>query len=179
MTIGLSELIAAAIGAIATGAFQILTNHLEKRKRAEVVLTAISSEVDAICRIITTQGYQETIGKIASDVQRGMWNGQIYIIDIRSNYFAVFEGLVSDLGLLKPIQACKIVNFYVYCKSVIDSTRPDGPHALDPSTPEAAQNMVQVALLLHSIVNLGNEITQFPKLPIVHADDSGSEELPQ
>ena len=177
MSIGLSELIAAAIGAAATGAFQILASYLERRKRAEVVLTAICSEVDAICRIITTQGYQQAVGKIASDVGRGMWNGQTYIIDIRSNYFSVFEGLVSDLGLLKPTQACKIVNFYTYCKSAIDSTRPDGPHGLDPNTAEAAQNMVQVALLLNSIVNLGNEITQFPKLPLVHPDEFETQAL--
>ena len=106
-----------------------------------------------------------------------MWNGQTYIIDIRSNYFSVFEGLVSDLGLLKPTQACKIVNFYTYCKSAIDSTRPDGPHGLDPNTAEAAQNMVQVALLLNSIVNLGNEITQFPKLPLVHPDEFETQAL--
>lgn len=177
MIIGVSELIAAGIGAVATGAFQILANFLEKRKRAEVVLTAICSEVDSICRLITTQGYPDTVGKIASDVQRGMWNGQSYIIDIRSNYFTVFEGLVSDLGLLKPVQACKIVNFYAYCKSAIDSTRPDGPHGLDPSTQEAAQNMVQVALLMHSIINLGNEIARFPKLPLIHPEDVGLKEL--
>ncbi|WP_109354326.1 hypothetical protein [Sphingorhabdus sp. EL138] len=164
--IGFSEIAAALIGAIAAGGFQTVSAILDRRKKSEAVLTAIASEVDSICRLIQHQRYLEAVGEIAAGVEKGMWNGESYVIDIRSNYFAVFESLADELGHLKPHQTQKIVNFYAYCKSAIDSTRPDGSHALEPKTEEAAMNMVSVAALLQAILNLGNEIIQMPKLDI-------------
>ena len=164
--LGWSEIVAAILGAFAAGGLQTVLGIIDRQKKSEAVLTAIASEVDSICRLINHQGYLAAVGKIASDVERGMWNGTSYIIDIRSNYFSVFEGLVGELGHLEPKQCQKIVNFYAYCKSAIDSTRPDGPHSGDPSTEEAAANMVSVATLLQGILNLGDEIVEMPKLKI-------------
>lgn len=167
----MSEVLAAILGALLGGAFQTIVSVRERRRQTESVLTAIASEVDSICRLIRHQGYLEAIGKIAEDYRRGMWNGQTYIIDIRSNYFTVFEGLVPQLGLIKANKASKIVNFYAYCKSAIDSSRPDGPHAADPKTEEAAQNMASLAAILEAILSLGDEIVQFPSSPLNDIDN--------
>lgn len=174
MAFGWSELIAALVASAATGAFGIFVKIKDRKDQSEAVLTAIASEVDAICRLIRHQGYLEAVGAIAHDIDRGMWNGTSYIIDIRSNYFSVFEGLVCELGHLKPKHCAKIVNFYAYCRSVIDSTRPDGPHAQRPQTAEAAHNMASVARLLVAILNLGDEIVQMPKLRLDNRDETSS-----
>jgi hypothetical protein len=163
---GWSEVIAALIGVIAAGGIQTITSLRNRKRQSEAVLTALSSEVDSICRLIRHQGYLEAVGAIANDIERGMWNGTSYIIDIRSNYFVVFEGLVHELGHLQPMQCAKIVNFYAYCRSAIDCTRPDGPHAQHPRTQEAAENMASVAVILQTLLQLGDEIVQMPKLPL-------------
>ena len=159
----MSEIFAVFIGAILAGVFQTISEILSRRREAEAVLTAIASEVDSICRLIRHQKYHEATGKLANDIANEMWNGTSYIIDIRENYFTAYEGLVEKIGLLKPLQVNRIVNFYAYCKSTIDSTRPDGPHAEATGTPEAALNMVSVHELLTAILNLGNEIIEMPK----------------
>ena len=164
---GVSEIVAVLVGAILAGLFQTISEIRQRSREAESVLTAIASEVDSITRLIRHQKYHEATGKIADDVSHGMWNGTSYIIDIRENYFATYEGLVEKLGLLKPHQVVKIVNFYAYCKSAIDSTRPDGPHANAAGTLEAAVNMVSVYQLLTAILELGSEITAMPKVTIV------------
>ena len=165
-----SEVIAALLGALAAGLLQTITTIRSGKLEAEAVLTSLASEVDSICRLIRHQRYLEGIGKIADDINKGMWNGTSYVIDIRENYFSVCEGLVTKLGLLRPRDATKIVNFYAYCKSAIDSTRVDGPHAANSNSAEAAENMVSVATLLRAILALGDEIVQIPKISIdVHA----------
>jgi hypothetical protein len=158
-----SELVSVFVGAILAGLFQTLSEIFNRRRETEAVLTAIASEVDSICRLIQHQNYHEATGAIAKDVATGMWNGVSYVIDIRENYFTAYEGLIEKIGLLKPGQVNKIVNFYAYCKSAIDSTRPDGPHAEAPGTEEAALNMVSVHHLLTAILDLGSEITTMPR----------------
>ena len=173
----MSEIVAVFVGAILAGLFQTISEIRQRRREAESVLTAIASEVDSITRLIQHQNYHEATAKIADDVSHGMWNGTSYIIDIRENYFVAYEGLVEKLGLLKPHQVAKIVNFYAYCKSAIDSTRPDGPHANATGTAEAAQNMVSVYQLLTAILALGGEITAMPKEAI--AEQATTTEAPK
>ncbi len=153
------------VGAMATGLLQIGVGVTDRRREAEAILTAIASEVDSICRLIQHQKYNETFGKVAADVLNGKWDETVYVIDIRENYFSVYEGIATKLGMLRPTDATKIVNFYAYCKSAIDSTRPDGVNA-DSKSPEAAANMVSVSVLLSSILNLGKQIIVLPKIPI-------------
>ena len=167
-----SEVVAALLGALAAGLLQTIIRVLDRRGEAEAVLTAIASEVDSICRLIRHQGYLDATGKIAADISKGMWNGDSYIIDIRENYFTAYEGLIGRVGFLKPASAAKIVNFYAYCKSAIDSTRPDGPHASRTKTEEAAANMVSVYHLLTAILTLGDEIVQMPKCSIQYQTDA-------
>lgn len=159
-------LVGIVVGAALSGIIQFFSTLHSRQRQTEAVLTAISSEVDSICRLIRHLGYYEAVNKIATDVGRGMWSGMSYVIDIRSNYFVVFEGLVHELGHLKPSQCAKIVNFYAYCRSAMDCTRPDGPHAKEPNTDEAAANMVSVAAILATILQLGDEIAQMPKLSL-------------
>ena len=138
----MTEIIAVLVGAVLAGLFQTLTDICNRKREAEAILTAIASEVDSICRLIEHQGYLEATQDVANDVSGGLWDGASYVIDIRENYFSLYEGLSSKLGLLDPDQVVKIVNFYAYCKSAIDSSRPDGPHADDPRSEESASNMV-------------------------------------
>ena len=166
------EIWAALIGAIMAGIFQTIIGIIDRRRVAESVLTAIASEVDSICRLIRHQRYLEGVKKVADDVVAGNWDGTSFIIDIRANYFTTYEGSISNIGLLKSDNVSKIVNFYAYCKSAIDSTRPDGPHAKNNGSQWAAMNMVSVYHILTAILSLGDEIVQMPKDGSVYQRDT-------
>jgi hypothetical protein len=169
---GWGEILAAAVGAIAAGVFSVVDRILERRRRREATLVALASEVQAICNLITSQGYFEQFRALADQIRAGAWNGASYVIDIRGNYFKIFDGLSMDLGLLDPAQVSKIVSFYTYCQSAIDSTRPDGPLASEADAEDRASNVIGVEGVFMAILHLGEEIVAFPKrpLPVIEAE---------
>lgn len=167
----MTEVIAVLIGAIAAGIIQTIISRTDKRNRRDSMLVAIASEVDSLCRLIRHQQYLEAFSEQANHVRTGTWDGQVWFIDIRCNYFSVYEALSSQLGELPPIQVSTIVNFYSYCKAAIDSTRLDGPMATDCRDEDKKSNLLSVEAILHSILQLGDQIVQFPKHGLVRVND--------
>ena len=90
------------IGALLSGGIQTALGVFDRRREAETILTAIAAEVDAICRLITIQGYKETFDEMSQNIAAETWDGATAVIEIRQNYFAVFESLTAKIGLLKP-----------------------------------------------------------------------------
>jgi hypothetical protein len=157
------------VGAIISGAFQLGFNVRDRTHEAETILTAIASEVDSVCRLIRHQQYLEHVSAAAQAIRNGTWDGKSLVIDVRENYFSVYEGLAPKLGMLRPRDAAKIVNFYAYCKSLIDSFRVDGPAAQTDRDPYVAAGILSSEALFAAVLNLGSEIVQLPKLPIHEA----------
>ena len=160
------EIFAAAIGALIVWCFQLFDKMRDRSRQRESTLVAIASEVRAICVLIRYQKYLEAFHEQALLIRKGDWNGESYIIDIRGAYFKVYDANAENLCALSPDHVSKIVGFYAFCQSAIDSTRPDGPHANSGNTEEAANNMLGVEGLLRTILALGDEIMQFPAMPL-------------
>lgn len=163
------ELIAGLIGALATGLIGISLSIWDRKRRAVSILTAICAEVDSIVRLIEHRQYLDEVANYIDAISKGEWNGEGLVIDIRSNYFSVYESVCHDIGLVNPKHLWSIVNFYAYCKSVIDDTRPDGPYAIVEKSTEHAHRFIQLHSLLDSISNLGNQIRALSPEPIDQA----------
>jgi len=159
-------LLSAFIGAIAAGLLQTIIAVCDRKKKSEAVLTALSSEVDSICRLIRYRGYLEDVDRELANIESVDISQLQIIIDIRSNYFSVYEGSVHELGFLKPEQSAKITKFYAYCKSFIDTCRPDGPRLSIKNLDEAKLFLQSEKSLLEAILFLGDTIIQMPKLEI-------------
>lgn len=144
------------------GMLQTILGICDRKREAEAVLTAIASEVDSICRLVRHQRYLEGVQRYIESIEAGSWQDSTIIIDIRGNYFSVYEGVIEKIGLLTPDNVAKIVNFYAYCKSVIDSTRPDGP-VTTFSAEDKAGNLFSLSQLLKAVLSLGDEIVRMPK----------------
>jgi hypothetical protein len=71
--------------------------------------------------------------------------------------------------MLRPCDAAKIVNFYAYCKSLIDSFRIDGPATQRDDDPYVAAGILSSEALFTAVLDLGSEIVKLPKLPIHEA----------
>jgi hypothetical protein len=162
------------IGAIISGAFQLGFKILDRKREAETILTAIASEVDSICRLIRHQQYLEHVSAAAQAIRNETWDGKSLIIDVRENYFSVYEGLAAKLGMLRPCDAAKIVNFYAYCKSLIDSFRIDGPTGQSNHDPYVAAGILSSEALFTAVLNLGGEIVKLPKLPLHEVIDQAT-----
>jgi hypothetical protein len=158
-----SEIVAALLGALAAGLLQTILSYFDRRREAEATLVAIASEVASICRLIRHQNYLGFVAQEVEAIHNGVWDGRGVIIDIRCNYFSVFEALSPNLGKIDQSFAAKIVNFYAYCKSAIDSTRPDGPMVADADAQFIAENLESIKILLETVLLLGDEIVQFPR----------------
>jgi len=165
----MTELFAAFIGAVAAGLFGTIERIRERQRNSEAALTAIATEVDSLCELIRYQRYLEAFEQLVADINTGKWDGRVWVIDIRANYFSVYEALAGELGHLQPKHLEKIVRFYAHCRSAIDSTRPDGPAASSEDLDLKSIAIRGMAMQLKLILELGDEIVAFPKQPITRA----------
>jgi hypothetical protein len=160
------EIEAAAIGALLVWVFQLFDKIRDRRRRRQSTLVALASEVQAICNLIRSQGYLEAFDRLANQIRAKSWDGTGYVIDIRGNYFQVFQSTAGHLSDLRPEEVAKIVAFYTYCQSAIDSTRPDGPAATSDDLEDKASNIIGVEGVLTAVLALGDQIVGLPKEPL-------------
>ena len=160
-----SPILAAILGALLGGLSKVVADFFVRMRERDAMLVAISAEVDALCRLMRYQNYLPDVLSLIDDLEKGSIKTANYIVDIRSDYFTVFNALSCNLGHLKSDHAYYIVKFYAFCKTIIDSTRPDGvaAHARDRS--EAIADFRAQAALLQATLVLGDRIIQFPKRP--------------
>ena len=159
----MKEVFLLILGAMATGLLQTALGFRERNREAESILTAIATEVSSICRLIRIQRYLETFKEIGLQIDAGTWDGNTAVIEVRQNYFAVFEALSAKIGLLKPEEVRLIVHFYAYCRSAIDSTRPDGLMAGGVSAEERISQVQHLEMIFQAILTLGDAIALKPK----------------
>lgn len=160
------EIEAAAIGALLVWVFQIIDKIRDRRRRRQSTLVALASEVQATCNLIKSQGYLDAFHGLANQIRANAWHGAGYVIDIRGNYFQVFQSTAGHLSDLDPHEVAKVVAFYTYCQSAIDSTRPDGPAANTGDLDDKTGNILGVEGVLMAILALGEQIVAFPKQPL-------------
>lgn len=162
----MSEVIAALLGALAAGLVQTILNLRTRNHESETLLVAIAAEVDSICRLIRVQQYQGAVNHALQELHEDGALPFTIIVDLKADYFTVYNALSSQIGRLRPNHALKIVNFYAFCKATIDSTRPDGI-MVDEQRMEVLQGNLQVvSMLLDAILRLGDEIVQLPSTRI-------------
>jgi hypothetical protein len=155
-----SEVLAALLGAVAAGLLTTLVSVFDHRRNARATMVAIASEVDAICRLIHHQEFLPYIQRQVAAIKAGKWDGKGMLIDMRSNYYSVFEALSPQLGKLSPDMAAKVVHFYASCKSIMDMTRPDGRMSGGADPEFVKENMVRAEVLFMRILALGEDIVR-------------------
>lgn len=162
----MTEIWAALLGAIFAGLFQTLILIRNDKRERDSILQAITAEVSSLCQIIRIQRYLEVHRDLCKNILDGSWDGKVWVIDIRSHYFSVFEALSPRLGLVQPEKSSKIVLFYVLCKAVVDSVRPDGPGATEEDLANKANGVFVIVNILDRLLKLGDEIVQFAPKPL-------------
>lgn len=117
----MSEVVQAAIvGGLVAGAFVLLAivvkHHVSKRHQRKSLALSLKSEIEAI-----RTRFEKVIGGPLQAVPEGDYLKQS--IAIQENYFVVFDGSASMLGLLDTEEASSVISFYVDAKGLVDSLR--------------------------------------------------------
>jgi len=159
-----SEILAALLGAVAAGVLQTLVTVFNRRHVVRATLVAIATEVAAICQIMKTHEFQPYLQRQAAAIRAGAWDGKAFFVDVRADYFAVFNANAANLGILPPGHAAKIVSFYACCKSFIDTSRPDGRMATSPDPVFISENLLRLEGLVDTILALGADIVHLPQV---------------
>jgi hypothetical protein len=168
-----SEVLAALLGAVAAGLLTTLVSVFDHRRNARATMVAIASEVDSICRLIHHQDFLPYIRRQVAAIRAGSWDGRGMFIDIRGNYYSVFEALSPQLGKLEPAMASKVVHFYASCKSIMDMTRPDGRMAGDADPEFVKENLIRAEALFTNILALGDDIVRSARVGRLAPGDRG------
>ena len=155
----MNEVLAAILGALLGGILQIVHKICTDKKENESLVRAIGCEVDAIIRLIQHRRYFEFIEEFIEISKNG--NPTSIVIDVRSNYFHIYESLGDKIGRLDKKFVIKVVNFYSYCKSAIDSTRVDGFNEKIISQHENIRHLEELRDILTAIMQLGDEIVLY------------------
>ena len=166
------EVLAAILGALLAGGFRTLVEIFDRRRAREAVLTAIASEVAAICTLVRQQDYRGDIANAIAVMEADLSADIRIIVDLRSDYFSVFHSLSDRLGDLLPSHVERIVKFYMACKTLVDSLRPDGPYAADMARAQRLDNHRHTLSFLDLMLQLGEEISGYPKVPIISREVS-------
>lgn len=98
------------------------TSHVEKRKQATEsrrLALAFQGEIRALVEIIGKRKYLENIEWVFKEMER---TGEKYQfkLQVRRNYFLVFENNVGNIGLLPCPLPALIAQFYVQANSVLE-----------------------------------------------------------
>jgi hypothetical protein len=165
-----SQLLSVILGPILAGGVRFIVEALDRRREDQSVIVAIASEVDTICHIVRQQNYLLGVSRLQRLVELGTVNEARYLIDIKANYFSVYEALSGKLGRLPPNQVASIVRFYGYCKTIIDGTRPDGIASWQQGQINAVESLRALESGLRGMLLLGDAIVQFTRNQLSHSD---------
>ena len=158
---GWEEIAAALAGATAAGLFSVFDRRRERTRKRHATLSAIASEVSAICSLVREQGYQNDLSQLAAQVVEGTWDDEVQTIDVRMNYMFVYESLAGSLGELEAEHIEPIVEFYQRVRAFVDSTRPNGILAEGGTPSERKEHVLAVNANVKTMLDLGDRIVQF------------------
>lgn len=158
-----SELLAAIFGAIVAGGIQTIIAVCDRRRERDSMVSAIAVEVHAICELIRFRKYIAFLSQMIDEMEAD--ESLIYrpVIDIRQNYFFVFEAIAAKIGQIPASDSRKIVRFYALSRSAIDSAYRDGAMADNDDRNVALENCRQLRGILREILRVGDEVVQIPK----------------
>ena len=108
-----------------------------------------------ICYMIKLQYSPAHFREIADRVDAGE---HVHLpLDLKENYFSIFDALASQLGCLKSVEAAKITQFYTICKVTIHTARSDSPYRGNAKNIRFSADAAEVAL------QVGEEVMTFPR----------------
>ncbi len=110
---------------IAGGAIGIFSNHLtqviQARRERKSIASAFAGEIRALVHIVEKRNYIELFKADIEGIKAGKQIGGS--IPITNNYFSVYTGNVSKIGLLPAPLPAEIATFYTLAMSFLEDVK--------------------------------------------------------
>ena len=160
MAIGLSEAVAALLGASATGLFGILDRRGE-RNRSRATLTAeVVAHAKFLAKLIREQDYQTYANKVADAAKLPDWDGGLLHVLPKGDYLHGTIASGTRAGELEAGTAAKLIEFVHRCTLFLDSTNPDVRYLENATIDDKRSHATETAANIEKLLTLGDELSQ-------------------
>ena len=143
------NLLCIVVGGLLGAGGAITIQWLNNRRTRRATAGAFAGEIGAICSIMRHQRYLEEAQSLLEEVRK---SGQPLraVMYSTQEYFSIYHGNSSAIGLLPAREALNVAKFYTQVKSLVDDARPEAP---GPKDAEDAENRLtrQIKLLTETL----------------------------
>jgi hypothetical protein len=114
-----SASVSGLIGAVIGGAISIATTFgsevWKTRRQSNTLAIALRAEIDAVLALVESRGFMTMLDAAIDAKRRG--ESQWLAVRVGENYFPIFAGNTSSIGILGPEVALSVIKFYTLAKS--------------------------------------------------------------
>lgn len=146
---------AALLGGILTMLGAIVTEGVKRAHERRSLAMAFRGELLAVIEIVKLRRYEEVLDSIADMLERQQ-PVTVSPIRIERNYFPIYTGNASRIGILPPDIAERVSRTYTFANSFIeDATMPESKTI----TPAAVGDVEQTLTVLRRVLQEARETT--------------------
>lgn len=156
-----SVLIGAAISLVTSLLTAYVTVTHSQRLKTRTLAAALSAEIRSILDLAETRDYLGGMDQlIATSESTGI--PESFVLVMRHNYFQVYQSNLSDIGMLPPDAAARVVQFYATCYSFLEDVAitPEESHAQAGPAADSLASMRESRAMLARAQTLGGECVE-------------------
>lgn len=163
MELGLSEMLAAFVGAAASGVFGIFDRRSNRKRNKASLESEIAAHARFLTALIRDQKYHVEANQVALNASSADWNGDLLHIFPKREYLNGLERAIQRVGELDPWAADLVVEFHHRCTLFLDSTNPDERFERFSSIDEKRSHAIETARNIDVLLVLGDRLSQWRK----------------
>ena len=160
MAIGLSEAVAALLGASATGIFGILDRRSERNRSRATLIAEVVAHTTFLTKLIREQDYLTDATKVANAAKLVDWDGALLLVMPMRDYLRGIIAAGDRAGELEPAIAAKLIEFVHRSTLFLDSTNPDVRYLAHATVEDKRSHAEETAANIEKLLRLGDELSQ-------------------
>ena len=160
MGVGWSELVAALIGAAATGVFGIYDRRTERGHRRHSLTKAASAHARFLTNLVRSQRYQSEAQRVVDASRSPDWDEALLIIDASGDYLSGIKECASRAGELDAEVAEMLIEFSHRAQLFLDSTKSSGSFLENATADEKRSHAEETAANIEELLRVGEKLSQ-------------------
>lgn len=160
MEIGWSELVAALVGAAATGAFGIYDRRTEREHRRRSLTKAARANARFLTNLVRSQRYQVDAQSVVDASRAPDWDGSLLFIDATGDYLSGIKKCADLAGELDAEVAEKVIEFSHRAQLFLDSTKSSGAFLVNSTTDERRSHAEETVANIEALIRVGENLSQ-------------------
>ena len=160
MAFGLTEAIAALLGACATGLFGVFDRRSERARSRKSLVAEVVAHTTFLTQLVRDQGYLTMAEEVAEDTKNEDWNGALLHVMPKGDYLHGLMAASQRAGELEPMAASMLVEFVHRSTLFLDSTNPDEKYLINASIDDKRSHAAETLVNIKQLLVLGDKLSQ-------------------